>query len=170
MISSSGHVMASDDQTRSTAGLLRRSDGWGGNLQLGKHASRVEVALMPRQRLVKQVWGMAGVRASREGTGEVIPQWIPVGRVRAALDDPWGPVPGSQPAQVGEALLSHDDVYVVLGMVDVADIGTIAEIAPSLAVEGDRKKLQNPLRAKSPLPPMPFMIALPMTWVEFTLP
>ena len=43
-------------------------------------------------------------------------------------------------------------------------------MAPSLAVEGDRKKLQNPLRAKSPLPPMPFMIALPMMWVEFTLP
>ena len=49
-------------------------------------------------------------------------------------------------------------------------IGTIAEIAPFLAVEGDRKKLKNPLRAKSPLPPMPFMIALPMMWVELTLP
>src|SRR6202012_1458713 len=36
-------------------------------------------------------------------------------------DDPGGPVPGSQPAQVGEPLLSHDDVYVVLGMGDVAD-------------------------------------------------
>src|ERR1700739_4698562 len=125
--------MASGDQTRIDRGLLRRSDGWGGNLQLGKHASRVEVALMPRQRLVEQVWGVAGGWAGREGTGErnarggregpveVIAQWIPVGRVRAALDDPWGPVPGSQPAQVGEALLSHDDVYVVLGMVDAAD-------------------------------------------------
>src|ERR1700731_1388107 len=121
MTSSSGHVMASGDQTRIDRGLLRRSDGWGGNLQLGKHASRVEVALMPRQRLVEQVWGVAGGRAGREGTVEVIAQRIPVGRVRAALDDPWGPVPGSQPAQVGEALLSHDDVYVVLGMVDVAD-------------------------------------------------
>src|ERR1700744_4948949 len=112
MTSSSGHVMASGDQTRIDHGLLRRSDGWGGNLQLGKHASRVEVALMPRQRLVEQVWGVAGVRASPGGTGggnrqggpggragaggrrsrggtvEVTPQWVPVGRVRAALDDP----------------------------------------------------------------------------------
>lgn len=60
---------------------------------------------MPRQRLVKQVWGVAGVRPSREGTVEIIAQLIPVRRVRAALDDPWGPVAGSQPAQVGEALL-----------------------------------------------------------------
>ena len=37
MTSSSGHVMASGDQTRIDRGLLRRSDGWGGNLQLGKH-------------------------------------------------------------------------------------------------------------------------------------
>jgi hypothetical protein len=34
-------------------GLLRRSDGWGGNLQIGEHASRGEVALMPRQPLVR---------------------------------------------------------------------------------------------------------------------
>jgi Protein of unknown function (DUF2971) len=88
MTSSSGHVMASGDQTRIDRGLLRRSDGWGGNLQLGEHASRVEVALMPRQRLVEQVWGVARVRPSCEGTVEVIAQLIPVRRVRAALDDP----------------------------------------------------------------------------------
>jgi hypothetical protein len=55
-------------KVKASCGLLRRSDGWGGNLQLPEHASRVEVALMPRQRLVEQVWGVAGVRPSREGT------------------------------------------------------------------------------------------------------
>ena len=30
-----------------SCGLLRRSDRWGGNLQLGEHASRVKVALVP---------------------------------------------------------------------------------------------------------------------------
>ena len=44
-----------------SCGLLRRFDGWGGNLQLGEHASRVEEALMPRQRLVQQVRGVLAV-------------------------------------------------------------------------------------------------------------
>ena len=73
-------------------------------------------------------------------------------------------------AQIGEAVLGHDHVHVVLGLIDVAAIGTIAEIAPRLAVDGVRKKLRNALPSRPPLPPMPFMIALPMTSVEFTLP
>ncbi len=44
------------------------------------------------------------------------------------------------------------------------------EMAPSLAVEGDMKIERKALRAKSPEPPMPFMMRVPMTWVEFTLP
>ena len=113
--------------------------------------------------------GFSGRSAEPRGHVEVIAQWIPVGRC-ASPRYPWGPVPGSQPAQVGEALLSHDDATSCSVWSTWLAIGTIAEMAPSLAVEGDRKKLQNPLRAKSPLPPMPFMIALPMMWVEFTLP
>ena len=49
-------------------------------------------------------------------------------------------------------------------------IGTIEEIVPPLAVLGERKIDRKPLRAKSPEPPMPFMIRLPMMWVELTLP
>ena len=49
-------------------------------------------------------------------------------------------------------------------------IGTIAEMAPPLAVDGETKQLNAALRVKSPEPPMPFCIFEPMTWVEFTLP
>ncbi|MNV59759.1 hypothetical protein D3C71_1522030 [compost metagenome] len=49
-------------------------------------------------------------------------------------------------------------------------IGTIAEMLPFLAVDGLRNADRNPLRAKSPEPPMPFMIRVPITWVELTLP
>jgi hypothetical protein len=42
-----------------SCGLWRRTEGWGGNLQPGEHASRVEIALVPRQRLVEQVGGVA---------------------------------------------------------------------------------------------------------------
>ena len=125
---------------------------------------------MPRQCLVEQVGGVARVRPSREGTVEVIAQLIPERRVRAALNDPWRPVPGSQPAQVGEALLGHNDVYVVFGVVDVADHRDDRRDGATLGRRGRQEETADALRAKSPLPPMPFMIALPMTWVEFTLP
>ena len=49
-------------------------------------------------------------------------------------------------------------------------IGTMHEIAPPLAVDGERNIKMNALRAKSPEPPMPFMMLEPMRWVELTLP
>ena len=48
--------------------------------------------------------------------------------------------------------------------------GVIAEIVPFFAVDGLRNADRKPLRAKSPEPPMPFMIRVPMTWVELTFP
>ena len=49
-------------------------------------------------------------------------------------------------------------------------IGTIDEMLPCLAVDVLRNTDKKPLRAKSPEPPMPFMIELPITWVELMLP
>ena len=65
--------------------------------------------------------------------------------------DPWGAVPGRQAAQVGEASLSDDDVYVVLGVVDMADHRDDRTRSrrpwPSRATEESREKA---LRVKSP--------------------
>ena len=44
------------------------------------------------------------------------------------------------------------------------------EIAPFLALDGVMKIEMKALRAKSPEPPIPFMIEVPMMCVEFTLP
>ena len=49
-------------------------------------------------------------------------------------------------------------------------LGTIEEIVPFLAVEALRKIDRKPLRAKSAEPPSPFMMLLPITWVELMLP
>lgn len=49
-------------------------------------------------------------------------------------------------------------------------IGTMQEIKPFLARDSVAKMLILPLRAKSPLPPNPFIILVPMMWVELTLP
>lgn len=49
-------------------------------------------------------------------------------------------------------------------------IGTIAEILPSLAVEGVVKIEMYALRVKSQEPPMPFIILVPRTCVELTFP
>jgi len=44
------------------------------------------------------------------------------------------------------------------------------EMLPPLALDGVMKIDRKALRAKSPEPPIPFMIAVPMMWVELTLP
>ena len=49
-------------------------------------------------------------------------------------------------------------------------IGTMQEMSPPLAVDGVRKNEVNALRAKSPEPPRPFIIFVPIRCVEFTLP
>jgi hypothetical protein len=49
-------------------------------------------------------------------------------------------------------------------------MGTMHEIMPPLASEGVMKIDKYALRAKSPEPPMPFMMDEPMMWVELTLP
>ena len=49
-------------------------------------------------------------------------------------------------------------------------MGTMQEMVPPLALEGVMKIEMKALRAKSPEPPMPFMIEVPMMWVELTLP
>ena len=49
-------------------------------------------------------------------------------------------------------------------------MGTIAEMAPFLAVLGVTMQERAPLRRKSPEPPMPFISCEPMTWVELTWP
>ena len=48
--------------------------------------------------------------------------------------------------------------------------GTIAEMAPSLATDGEMNVEAKALRVKSPEPPMPFMMREPPTWVELMLP
>ncbi|MNP72234.1 hypothetical protein D3C76_1687410 [compost metagenome] len=49
-------------------------------------------------------------------------------------------------------------------------IGTTLEIAPPLAIDLVTNTARWALRAKSPEPPMPFIIRVPHTWVELTLP
>ena len=49
-------------------------------------------------------------------------------------------------------------------------MGTMPEMLPRFAVLGDMKTEREPFRAKSPEPPIPFMILLPAMWVELTLP
>ena len=49
-------------------------------------------------------------------------------------------------------------------------MGTMQDIKPSFAVDSVAKMLMRALRAKSPLPPMPLSILLPIWCVEFTLP
>src|SRR5690606_18180120 len=49
-----------------------------------------------------------------------------------ALDDQAGPLAGCQTAQVGQALLGDDDLYVVLGVIDMADHGHDARDGASL--------------------------------------
>ena len=49
-------------------------------------------------------------------------------------------------------------------------MGTIAEMAPFLAVLGVTMQERAPLRRKSPEPPMPFISCEPITWVELTWP
>jgi len=48
--------------------------------------------------------------------------------------------------------------------------GTMVLIFPPLAVEGQVKMERKALRAKSPEPPIPFIMFRPITWVLFTLP
>jgi hypothetical protein len=49
-------------------------------------------------------------------------------------------------------------------------IGTTVEMQPDFAMEGQTKIDRYALRAKSPLPPMPFIIRQPPTCVELTWP
>ena len=44
------------------------------------------------------------------------------------------------------------------------------ETAPPLAVDSVKNAVSSALRAKSPEPPMPLTMRVPMTFVEFTLP
>ena len=70
-------------------------------------------------------------------------------------------------ARHGIAAYSFDFVG---GGYGIKSDGTMQEMSPSLASEPVEKIVRPALRAKSPLPPIPFMIRLPMTWVEFTFP
>ena len=49
-------------------------------------------------------------------------------------------------------------------------MGTIFEILPSLVIDGQEKMEIYALRVKSPEPPIPFIIRVPVTWVELMLP
>ncbi|MNO10002.1 hypothetical protein D3C81_2335880 [compost metagenome] len=49
-------------------------------------------------------------------------------------------------------------------------IGTTLEMLPPLAMDFVTNTARCALRAKSPEPPMPFIIFVPPTWVELTLP
>ncbi|MNC83597.1 hypothetical protein D3C75_1376450 [compost metagenome] len=49
-------------------------------------------------------------------------------------------------------------------------IGTTLEMAPPLATDLVTKMARWALRVKSPEPPRPFIMWVPLTWVEFTLP
>ncbi|CFO09949.1 Uncharacterised protein [Bordetella pertussis] len=49
-------------------------------------------------------------------------------------------------------------------------MGTTLEISPFLAMDLVTKMDRCALRTKSPEPPMPFIIWVPPTWVELTLP
>ena len=60
-------------------------------------------------------------RESGEGAPEVVAEHRAVVGVGALLDDPLGPLLRREAAQVREPLLGHEDVDVVLGVVDVGD-------------------------------------------------
>ena len=136
---------------------------------LESHRAGLQVPLVERERLPEQVRRLAGSRSCRRPL-DVVGEQRPEFRMRAALDDHPCPTTRRQPPQVGKALLGDQYLGVVLGVVDVRGLGTIDEIAPFFAVDGLRNIDRYPLRAKSPDPPMPFMILVPITCVELTFP
>lgn len=71
---------------------------------------------------------LRGKRRSRAARGG-----SPVGTV---LDDEFGPLCGRVPAQIGQALLGHDDLYIVLGVVHMRNHGDDAGDGAAL---GQRK-------------------------------
>ncbi len=49
-------------------------------------------------------------------------------------------------------------------------MGTMVEMSPPFAVDGAIMMEMKALRVKSPEPPMPFCMLVPIIWVELTLP
>ena len=99
---------------------------------------------------------------------EVVEQQGTVVGVRAVVDDFVGALHGVLVAQVGDTLVGDDDVDAVLAVVGVGHHGQ--EGAPPLLALGQEKMEMKALRVKSPLPPIPFIMRVPSTWVELTLP
>src|ERR1019366_1347962 len=92
----------------------------GTNVSYGPHGALLQVAHVPRQGLVEQVRGvLAGL--ARHGPVEVVLQRSAEIGVGAVVDDFLRATSRRQAAQVGHALLGDDGVYVVLGVIHVAD-------------------------------------------------
>jgi len=84
------------------------------------HVAAAQVAAMPAQRFRRQVGRVLSVRESL-GSVEVVEQQRLVVGAGAFFDDQVGALARREAAEVGEALLGDDDLYVVLGVVDVRD-------------------------------------------------
>src|SRR5690606_18728533 len=87
---------------------------------------------VPFDGFAQQVRGVAPLGA---GTFEVIVQRVAVFGVDAVVDDDPRAFTRREPTQVRQALFGHQDIHVVLGMVDVADHGHNAGNGAAL---GDR--------------------------------
>lgn len=107
---------------------------------------------------------------SHLGNLQIVAQQRTVVRMSTVLYDEVCTLYWALASQVGHTLLCNDDVYIVLRVILMAYHGTIELIRPPLAVDGQVKMLMYALRSKSPLPPIPFIIFVPLMCVELALP
>ncbi len=106
--------------------------------------------------------GAGGIEVSVEG--------IAVGRVYAVIDD--DPSAPPRPGPAGRQGLSSVTRMSTSCSVwsTWLTIGTTLEIAPPLAMDFVDEYRQVRIAGEIPKPPMPFIIRVPQTWVELTLP
>ena len=112
------------------------------------------------------------ISASRQP--QIIAKHRPEVRMRAFVDNILRAAPCGSYLRVQRKSLFRDNaIDVVLGVVDVADIGHhAADVRPSLRrrTEGVCTMLRYAWRKKSPLPPNPLTTLEPSTCVELTCP
>src|SRR5690606_7009472 len=95
---------------------------------------------VPFQRFAQDVRGLTTLGA---GALAVVVQLVAVGRVHAVVDDHAGALARCQATQIGQALLGHHDIHVVLGVVHVGhhrhDGGNLAVLGRGLGDENGQR-------------------------------
>lgn len=145
--------MAAPDRIVSIEALLL---ALGARRQRLPHRSSRQVIRMPGQRFRQKMRRLAARLADRPN--EVIRKLRAVVKVGAIINDCPGPLPRGETPQISHSLLGYQQSHVMLGMVGGRHIGTILEMLPLLASDSVTKIDRYALRAKSPEPPIPFII------------